>query len=129
MSDYLQISTAMGSRDEAARLATAMVERRLAACVQVAGPVQSTYRWQRTLERAEEWLCLIKTTAERYPEVEAAIRELHTYDCPEIVATPIACGSAEYLAWVAEQASPESDDSNQRRASSAQSRPEEGDSP
>jgi periplasmic divalent cation tolerance protein len=103
MTEYLQISTAVGSVEEAKRMAAALVERRLAGCVQIVGPVQSVYRWQGAVERAEEWLCLVKTTRARYAAVEAAIRELHSYQCPEVIATPIVAGSAEYLAWLGEQ--------------------------
>jgi periplasmic divalent cation tolerance protein len=99
--DYLQVSIAAGSEEEAERIAAALVERRLAACVQVLGPIASRYRWQGKVEQAREWLCLAKTEASRYPELEAAIRELHSYDEPEIVATPIVAGSAGYLDWVA----------------------------
>jgi periplasmic divalent cation tolerance protein len=102
MSEHLQVLTTTGSEQEAERIATALVERRLAACVQTAGPVTSRYRWQGQVEVEREWQCLAKTTAARYPEVEAAIRELHSYDEPEIVATPIVAGSAGYLAWLEE---------------------------
>jgi len=98
----VQVLTTAASEAEAEAIAAALVERRLAACVQVSGPIRSRYRWRGELERAEEWQCLIKTTAARYPEVEAAIRELHSYEEPEIVATPIVRGSPGYLAWVAE---------------------------
>lgn len=98
----MQVLTTAASEAEAEAIAAALVERRLAACVQVSGPIRSRYRWRGELERAEEWQCLIKTTAARYPEVEAAIRELHSYEEPEIVATPIVRGSPGYLAWVAE---------------------------
>jgi periplasmic divalent cation tolerance protein len=70
--------------------------------VQTVGPISSRYRWQGEVETAEEWLCLVKTSAERYGEVEAAIRELHSYDEPEIVATPIVAGSSGYLGWLGE---------------------------
>jgi periplasmic divalent cation tolerance protein len=100
MADYLQVQTTAGSEKEAERLAAALVERRLAACVQVIGPIASRYRWQGEVERAREWLCLAKTEAERYAEVEAAIRELHSYEEPEIIATPIVAGSSGYLAWL-----------------------------
>jgi periplasmic divalent cation tolerance protein len=100
MADYLQVTTAAGSEAEAGRIAAALVERRLAACVQVVGPISSRYRWQGEIEQAREWLCLAKTAASRYPELEAAIRELHSYEEPEIVATPIVAGSAGYLAWL-----------------------------
>lgn len=100
MADHLQVSTTAGSEQEAERIAAALVERRLAACVQVVGPVTSRYRWQGEVETAREWLCTAKTTADRYAELEATIRELHSYDEPEIVATPIVAGSAGYLEWL-----------------------------
>ena len=105
MTAFLQASTAAGSRDEAERIARALVEQRLAACVQIVGPVQSIYRWQGAVERVEEWLCLIKTSRAQYAALESAIRDLHSYECPEIIATPIDAGSGPYLAWLAEQLS------------------------
>jgi periplasmic divalent cation tolerance protein len=99
----LQITTTAGSRDEAERIAAALVERRLAACVQIVGPVRSVYRWQGAVEQADEWLCLVKSTAERLPGIEAALGELHSYECPELIATPIVGGSEAYLQWLAEQ--------------------------
>lgn len=103
MADYLQITTAAGSREEAEIIANALVERGLAGCVQLIGPVRSVYRWQGEVEQAAEWLCSIKTTRARYSDVETAILELHSYECPEIIATPIEAGSAAYLQWLAEQ--------------------------
>ncbi|HUV38951.1 MAG TPA: divalent-cation tolerance protein CutA [Planctomycetota bacterium] len=100
MSDVIQVSTTTGTRDDAQRIADALVEKRLAACVQVVGPVTSTYRWQGNVERTTEWLCLIKTTAALYGEVESAIRELHPYEVPEIIAVPVAAGSRDYLEWL-----------------------------
>lgn len=92
--------TTAGSEEEAGRIASLLVERRLAACVQVIGPVTSRYRWQGGVEEASEWQCLVKTTRAAYEQVEAAIREAHSYDEPEIVAMPIVAGSAGYLAWI-----------------------------
>ena len=106
MSEYLQVLTAAGSEEEAERISAALVEQRLAACVQVVGPIASRYRWQGEVETAREWLCLAKTEASRYPQVEAAIRELHSYEEPEIVATPIVAGSEGYLDWIGESLSP-----------------------
>jgi periplasmic divalent cation tolerance protein len=100
MPDYIQVQTSAGSEQEAERISTALVERRLAACVQVSGPVSSRYRWQGKVEHEREWLCLAKTEAGRYDEIEAAIRELHSYEEPEIVATPIVAGSRGYLEWL-----------------------------
>lgn len=102
MTDYVQVLTTAGSEEEARRISEALVERRLAACVQVAGPIVSRYRWQGEVEEAQEWQCLAKTEMARYPEVEVTIREVHSYDEPEIVATPIVAGSPGYLAWIGE---------------------------
>lgn len=101
MADYVQVLTTTRSEEEAERISTALVERRLAACVQVLGPIASRYRWQGKVETAQEWMCVAKTEASRYAELEAAIRELHSYDEPEIVATPIVAGSKGYLDWMA----------------------------
>src|SRR5262245_45985402 len=100
MSGYIQVLTTAGSEEEAGRIAGALVEGRLAACVQVVGPIASTYRWQGEVERASEWQCLAKTEAGRYNEVEAAIRAVHSYEEPEIVALPILAASPGYLAWI-----------------------------
>ena len=95
-----------GSRAEADRLATALVERRLAACVNVVGPVASTYRWQGKVERADEFLLLIKSTAARFPAIAAAIKELHSYELPECVELAVTAGSDAYLEWIAENVAP-----------------------
>lgn len=100
--DYIQVLTTVGSEEEAERVSRALIEGRLAACVQVLGPILSRYRWQGAVEEAREWQCLAKTTAAAYPEVEEAIRRLHSYDEPEIIATPIVAGSSGYLAWIGE---------------------------
>ncbi len=105
MPEFLQITTTAGSREEADRIATTLVDRQLAGCVQIVGPMRSVYRWQGQIEHSEEWLCQIKTTREQYAAVEAAIREIHSYDCPEIIATPIVAGSETYLQWLAAQIS------------------------
>ncbi len=102
MSDYVQVLTTAASEGEAGRIAELLVERRLAACVQVVGPVVSRYRWRGEVEEEREWQCLAKTTRAAYEAVEAAIREVHSYEEPEIVAMPIVAGSAGYLAWIGE---------------------------
>jgi periplasmic divalent cation tolerance protein len=104
-SGFLQVTTISGSREEADRIATTLVDQRLAGCVQIIGPIRSVYRWQGEIEHGEEWLCQIKTTGMLYSHVEAAIREIHSYDCPEIIATPIIAGSEAYLQWLSEQTS------------------------
>jgi periplasmic divalent cation tolerance protein len=100
MSQPLIVFTTAPTREGAIRIAGALVERRLAACVQVSGPITSVYCWQGMTENAAEWLCLVKTRQERYDEVERTIRELHSYETPEIVATPIVAGSPAYLQWL-----------------------------
>jgi periplasmic divalent cation tolerance protein len=100
VTDHVQVLTTVGSEEDAERISIALVERRLAACVQTVGPIASRYRWQGKVETAREWQCLVKTEAARYREVEEAIRELHPYDEPEILATPVLAGSAGYLAWI-----------------------------
>jgi periplasmic divalent cation tolerance protein len=100
MSDFIQVSTTAPSKEEADRIAQILVERRLAACVQVMGPIESHYRWKGSLERSAEWLCLVKTTRGNYAAVEAAIRASHPYEVPEIIACPIESGSEGYLAWL-----------------------------
>ena len=100
MSEFIQVTTTAPSREEADRIAQTLVERRLAACVQIAGPVESHYRWKGALERSTEWLCLIKTRRANYAAVEAAIRANHSYEVPEIIACPIETGSASYLDWL-----------------------------
>src|SRR3954447_11460953 len=102
MSDYVQVLTTVGSEEEAGSIASLLVERRLAACVQVVGPIVSRYRWRGEVEEEREWQCLAKTTRGAYEAVEAAIREVHSYEEPEIIATPILAGSPGYLAWIEE---------------------------
>lgn len=106
MTDCVQVLTAAGSEEEAGRIASVLVEKRLAACVQVVGPIVSRYRWQGAVEEGREWQCLAKTTRAAYGAVEAAIREVHSYEEPEIIATPILAGSPGYLAWIEENVAP-----------------------
>jgi len=96
------VQTSAPSEEEAHRLATVVLEARLAACVQVTGPVGSRYWWQANLESATEWLCLAKTTEDLVDEVVAAIRAAHPYDTPEIIVLPIVGGDDAYLRWVSE---------------------------
>jgi periplasmic divalent cation tolerance protein len=102
---YIQVQPATPAKDDAERIARALVERQLAACVQVVGPVSSTYRWRGVIETAEEWLCIAKTEARLFVAVSAAITEVHPYETPEIVATPIIKGSPGYLEWISDSVS------------------------
>lgn len=100
MSEAVVVLTNLPDRAAALHVARELIARRLAACVNVLAECTSVYRWQGTVENATEVPLLIKTRAALYPEVEAAIRELHPYELPEIIAVPIAYGLTEYLEWV-----------------------------
>lgn len=100
MTAYLQVVTTIAQKEDADRVARALVERRVAACVQVVGPVTSTYRWQGVVETSQEWLCVIKTTRAGYPALEQALLALHPYEVPEILATEITAGHQGYLDWI-----------------------------
>lgn len=95
-----QVTTTLPDRAGAERVATCLVDERLAACAQVLGPVSSIYRWKGDVERATEWYCHLKTTTTRLPALEQRIRDLHPYEIPEIIALPILGGNAEYLRWI-----------------------------
>src|SRR5215471_5376031 len=98
--DYLQVVTTTDSREEADQLTRSAVEHRLAACAQVAGPVTSTFWWEGAVQAASEWQCVLKTTAARFDELRAHLEREHSYETPEIVATPIVAGGAAYLDWI-----------------------------
>ena len=97
----LVVLTNLPDRAAAQTLADALIERRLAACINILAPCRSVYRWKGAVQHDEEHPVLIKTTRERYPALEAAIRAAHPYELPEIVAVPIERGLAAYLDWVA----------------------------
>lgn len=102
MSDHIVVFCTVGQADEAEALALALVEERLVACVSVVPSVISIYRWQGRVERAEERLLVMKTRAERFEALRAAIIARHSYEVPEIVALPLVAGHAPYLAWIDE---------------------------
>ncbi len=100
MKSYIQITTTTETKEEAEKITQYLVEQKLAACVQIIGPIASIYRWKGKVETANEWLCLIKTREEFYDKVETTIKKLHSYETPEIIAVPIIKGSKEYLNWI-----------------------------
>jgi periplasmic divalent cation tolerance protein len=100
MGSFIQVTTTTELKEQAKKIADFLVGQKLAACVQILGPIESTYRWKGKIETAEEWLCLIKTQDDFYTEVEAAIKKMHSYETPEIIAVPIIKGSKEYLQWL-----------------------------
>ncbi|WP_462185994.1 MULTISPECIES: divalent-cation tolerance protein CutA [unclassified Frankia] len=103
---YLQVIVSIDSREIADRIGRLLVEARLVACFQVIGPMSSTYRWKGQIEQAEEWLCLAKTTTERFDELHERLVVLHPYENPEIIATPIVAGHADYLGWISAETAP-----------------------
>jgi periplasmic divalent cation tolerance protein len=105
MIDKRVILTTAGSKEEAQKIAHALVQRRLAACVNITGAIESVYRWKGAVESAQECLLIIKTTAAAFEPVRDAIRELHSYELPECIMLPIEGGSEEYLGWIGENVS------------------------
>lgn len=103
MTGALIVLTNLPDQTTAAALARRLVGERLAACVNIMAPCQSVYRWQGAIESASEVPLLIKTTADRYEALQAAIREFHPYELPEIVAVPVQQGLASFLDWVADE--------------------------
>lgn len=99
----LLVTTTTPNEATARQIAEALVESRLAACVQVSGPITSVYRWQGAVETSQEWLCAAKTTEACWPGIERLVAEHHPYDTPELIATPITHASAGYAAWVREE--------------------------
>jgi len=100
MTDALVVITTTETKEDAERLAHLLVERELAACVQVLPQITSVYRWQGKVEQAGETLLLIKTTRQTYPYLESAIQQNHKYQTPEIIALPVEAGSDDYLRWL-----------------------------
>jgi periplasmic divalent cation tolerance protein len=102
MTDKRIVLTTAGTQEEAGKIAHQVVERGLAACVNVIPRVESIYRWQGKVESAQEWLLIIKTTAQRFPAVRDAICEMHSYEVPECIALSVEDGSLPYLNWLDE---------------------------
>ena len=102
MTDKKLVLTTASSSDEARKIARALVERRLASCVNIVPQIESVYRWKGKVEEAQEWLLIIKTTAAGFERVRDGIRELHSYELPECVCVSIEDGSPEYLKWIGE---------------------------
>ena len=99
---YVVILTTTDDHQIARKLATSLIDERLAACVQVTGPIESFYRWQGKTETSQEWRCLIKTTTALLNSASDAIRQNHNYDVPQIIAIEFEHGDDDYLAWIEE---------------------------
>ena len=102
MTDHRLVLTTAGSQEEARTIARALVERRLAACVNIVPQIESIYRWRGAVDEAQEWLLLIKTSASVFERVREAIKELHSYEVPECICLTIEDGSSRYLEWIGE---------------------------
>jgi periplasmic divalent cation tolerance protein len=105
MTDSIVILVTAGSETEAEKIARALVEEQLAACVNILSPIRSIYRWQGQVADDREWLLLIKTRAERFAAVESRVKALHSYQVPEVIALPIVAGMEGYLRWLRESVS------------------------
>ncbi len=106
MSEVVLVFTNLPDRATAVRISDALVEEGSAACVNILPECASVYRWHGKVERASEVPLLIKTTRETYPHLESALRRLHPYELPEIIALPVTAGLPEYLSWVAQESKP-----------------------
>ena len=100
MTDKIVVLSNCGSSEEAARVARALVEERLAACVNIIPAVQSIYRWQGAIEEATEWTLLIKTRRSLFDRLRSVLLRAHSYELPEVIAIPVVDGHADYLAWI-----------------------------
>jgi periplasmic divalent cation tolerance protein len=102
---FVQVQTTLDDRDQAEALIRDVVRRRLAACGQIVGPIESTYRWKGRTETAEEWLCLFKTKAALARDLERYIAETHPYEVPEIVTVALESVSDDYAEWIEDETS------------------------
>lgn len=100
MADYIQVFTTTEKKEDAVRIAKILLEKRLAGCIQIIGPVSSLYWWKGKMEESEEWLCIIKSEKSLYNELEKTIKDNHPYEVPEIIAVPIIMGNQDYLDWL-----------------------------
>lgn len=101
--DYIQVMVSCASDAEAKSIVRSLLEQRLIACGQITKEIESFYRWQGQIEHSQECLLLLKTTRQVFAAVEKAVLEKHSYDVPEIIATPLVAGSEKYLSWIDEQ--------------------------
>ena len=102
MSDYIQIYTTLPDQESAQTMARLVVEKKLGACAQIEGPIQSVYRWEEKIESSQEFKLTIKSKSSLYDDLEREIKSNHPYDVPEIIITQIPTGSADYLKWIDE---------------------------
>ncbi|HUX35865.1 MAG TPA: divalent-cation tolerance protein CutA [Candidatus Paceibacterota bacterium] len=98
--EFIKIYTTVAKKSDAERIAKILSEKKLSACTQIAGPITSVYKWKGKLEKSKEWMCSAKARKGDYKKIEKAIKEIHPYKLPEIIALPIVGGSPEYFNWM-----------------------------
>jgi periplasmic divalent cation tolerance protein len=98
--EYIQVITTTEKKVDAEKIAELLLNRRLAGCIQVIGPIMSTYWWKNKIEKTTEWLCLAKSKKNLYKNLEKSIKEIHPYETPEIIVLPVVCGSEKYFKWL-----------------------------
>ena len=100
MTEFIQVFITINDREKAGEIAEILLEKRLAACVQISGPVSSMYRWQGSIAEDQEWLLIAKSGKELYPELEKEVKQIHVYEVPEILSVSISDGNESYLKWL-----------------------------
>ncbi len=105
MTEFIQVLTTVDTEEIANKIASSLLEERVASCVQVFGPIKSSYWWKGKIERAKEWFCLIKAMEKDYRMIEANIKKVHPHDVPEIIALPVLEGNTDYLRWIRNETS------------------------
>lgn len=103
LNEFIQVLTTVDDEEKASEIARVLLEKRVAACVQILGPIASSYWWKGKIERTNEWMCMAKARAADYEAIEATIRDIHPYEVPEILALPLYAGYAAYLKWIHEE--------------------------
>jgi periplasmic divalent cation tolerance protein len=106
MSDCVVVFVTVGSAAEGERIAEVLVGERLAACVNIVGPIRSVYWWENAVQREEELLLIAKTRATQFAQIEARVRAVHSYATPEVIALPITLGSRPYVEWLLRETQP-----------------------
>lgn len=102
MTQFIEVKTTTAKKEDAEKIANSLLIRKLAGCIQISGPISSTYPWKGKTQSSEEWVCIIKTRADLFKAVENLIKEIHPYEVPEIIATQITHGNNEYLDWLSD---------------------------
>ncbi len=100
MTDFIQVFITVNDREKAREIAEALIEKRLAGCVQISGPVNSMYRWQGRIMEDQEWLLIVKSDRKHFIELENEVKRIHPYEVPEILALPVKDGNSSYLKWL-----------------------------